>query len=383
MNVKKRSILLKERTNGEQHKLTVFDIDSGVDGPHVYVQSSLHGAELQGNALIYHLLSFLKESRFCGSITVNPMANPIGVNLKAGDYTDGRYNPNSGNNWNRNYLNFTELKDEYTKDEFNVANFVKDHYELSDKEICNSYKNSMKAYLKNRLESPYGVSDDDILAIHLQLMSTQADYVLDLHTGGIATRWLYAPEYSKKSAKDLLFSHTLLIPHEFSGALDEASFMPWLNLAVELKKQGKEFEVLQEAYTLELGSQEKIDLTEGQRDLEGVLNYLFMKGFLLEDPKIDLDRPQYYCPLDDFKTYYAPKGGFLHYDTLPGEFTKKGDSIARVLNLSHVDENLNLDDAITDIDCNSDCIMINMTSSSAVQEGQHIFDVMENYSKYE
>ncbi|MCO4780890.1 MAG: succinylglutamate desuccinylase/aspartoacylase family protein [Candidatus Cloacimonetes bacterium] len=382
MKVTKRTVPLKERTNGENHKLTVFDIESDQEGPHVYVQSSLHGAELQGNALIYHLLAYLKSHSFCGSITINPMANPVGVNLKSGDYTVGRYNPNSGNNWNRNYLNFSELKDEYSKDDFNLPDFIKKNLSLSDKEIVIAYKSFMKKHLEGCLHSSYGVSDDDLLAIHLQLMSTQADYVLDLHTGGVATRWLYAPEYSKDSAKDLLFKHTLLIPHDFSGALDEASFMPWLNLASELKKQNRDFKVDQEAYTLELGSQEKIDLDKAQQDLQGVLNYLYKKGFLLEDPKVDTQIHQYYCNLDDFKTYYAPSGGFLHYDTLPGEFSKKGDSIVRLLNLSHLNEDLNLNQALTPVVCNDDCIMINMTSSSAVQEGQHIFDVMENYSLY-
>ncbi|MCJ8347040.1 succinylglutamate desuccinylase/aspartoacylase family protein, partial [bacterium] len=75
MKVQKETITLKERTNGEHHKLTVFHLDSEQEGPHIYIQSSLHGAELQGNALIYHLIQYLKTHDFCGSITLNPMAN--------------------------------------------------------------------------------------------------------------------------------------------------------------------------------------------------------------------------------------------------------------------------------------------------------------------
>ena len=73
-------------------------------GPKVYVQSSIHGAEVQGNVVIYHLIqSTSKPLPICGEIILVPNCNPVGTNIKAGEYTLGRFDPINGTNWNRGY----------------------------------------------------------------------------------------------------------------------------------------------------------------------------------------------------------------------------------------------------------------------------------------
>ena len=73
-------------------------------GPKVYIQSSIHGAEVQGNVVIYHLIQRLKQMPICGEVILVPNCNPVGTNIKAGEYTLGRFDPVNGTNWNRGYF---------------------------------------------------------------------------------------------------------------------------------------------------------------------------------------------------------------------------------------------------------------------------------------
>ena len=71
--------------------------------PKAYVQSSMHGSEVQGNAVIAALLEHLARERPLGDVTLVPNANPGAIDQKAAEYTPGRFDPTTGANWNRNY----------------------------------------------------------------------------------------------------------------------------------------------------------------------------------------------------------------------------------------------------------------------------------------
>src|SRR5690606_31905720 len=95
----KKTIPLKELPSGDQLSLTLYRITGKQPGPHVHIQASVHGAELQGNLVIMELLRQFKTTPINGSITLIPLANPQATNTKFGTLTQGRYNPITGNNW--------------------------------------------------------------------------------------------------------------------------------------------------------------------------------------------------------------------------------------------------------------------------------------------
>ena len=53
----------------------------------IYIQANMHGAEVQGNAVIFQLLELLKNIELKGDVTLVPYANPVGCNHKNGEYT--------------------------------------------------------------------------------------------------------------------------------------------------------------------------------------------------------------------------------------------------------------------------------------------------------
>ena len=76
-------------------------------------------------------------------------------------------------------------------------------------------------------------------ALAIQRMAVDADLVLDLHTGDRAPRYLYSPEGSVAAARAFGLPFVLEVPARFGGALDEASFVPWQDLADAFRRLGR------------------------------------------------------------------------------------------------------------------------------------------------
>lgn len=374
---------LKQQPNGDFVWLNLFKITSSKPGPHVHIQANVHGAELQGNAVIYNLMKWFKENPFNGTITFVPFANPAGVNQKSGMYTLGRFNPVTGNNWNRNYVDFMSLSAEKTG--FDLKEFVSKNLDSSPEEITSNFKSELFKMCDHFGEQSKtrGQAEDGNFNLLLQKVASPADIVLDLHTGPIATRYLYTAEYQMESAKNFKFPHMLVIPNEFAGAMDEATFVPWFELSEEFKRQGKVLPVNFEAYTVELGSEERISFREAELDSKRILNYLQSKNVhSIDQTDIPLG-PYKLCKLEDYKTYYAPKGGLYEFLQGPGDSFKKDDVIAKSLSFKPIVDGESLDLGTSEVSAVADGIVINHNTSGSIAQGQTLYQVMENYSEYQ
>jgi len=366
-----KKIPVSQMPNGETLSVKVIDIKGDNQGPSCYIQASMHGAEHQGNALIYHLLDYTESHDIQGSLRIIPQVNPLAINTKTGNYTQGRFNPNTGHNWNRLYSNYTDNKS-------SVKQFAKNNINSSDDLIRNNYKKLLFKLLKKEQvsTSSYGKNQNKYHNLILQGLAANFDIVLDLHTAGKATRYLYAPEYLSSRCEYLNFDHNIIIKNIFNGSMDEAAFMPWVNLRTEFKKLDRDYKIPFESYTLELGSEEIISLEEGKKDSHKVLEYLYKKGIIRESGFLEPLKKQYKCHTDDFRSYYAPNGGLYEYYAKPGELIKKGDILAISMQLSNYGSKKQV---IEEIRAKKDCIIINHYTSSSVIEGSEIYQVMENY----
>ncbi|WP_127716186.1 succinylglutamate desuccinylase/aspartoacylase family protein [Halobacteriovorax sp. HLS] len=368
--VSKTLIPIHELPSGDTLKLSVIDIKGPQKGPKCYIQASVHGAEHQGNAVIFQMLKYLESQEIKGSIRIVPMANPAAINSKMGTYTHGRFNPNTGDNWNRLYCDYTKDK------KAEITQFAQNSFDSDNLEIAKEYKKLLSRLLiekKNEILS-YGPKHNGILNLELQNLSLNADYVLDLHTGPIATRYLYVPQYLEQRCDDLNFPHNLIIPNEFAGAMDEACFTPWINLKQAFKDLDFEYHIPFESYTVELGSEERISLEEAQLDLRHILHYLYKRGVVTSDVETPNNSVKK-CLLSDYKTYYAPVGGLYEFNFRPGQVVKKGQNLATIVQLNNY---LSDKEVISYVVAKRDCIVINHYASSSVASGSELIQVMEN-----
>lgn len=375
---------LKQQPNGDYLWLNIFRISSESPGPNIHIQANVHGAELQGNVVIHRLMRWFLENPFNGTISFIPLANPAAVNQKSGMYTLGRYNPVTGNNWNRNYIDFMSKEEKETG--FNLSSFVTKHLESTNEEIINSYKAELFKicdHYEKRNSSRGGFSEDGNFNLLLQKLASPADIVLDLHTGPIATRYIYSAEYQQESAKHFKFPHLLVIPNEFDGAMDEASFVPWHQLSLEFKKQGRDFKNHFQAYTIELGSEERISFSEAELDTRRILNYFMHMGVHDSKQEEIPAGPYKLCKLSDYRTYYAPKGGLYEFVFAPGQAFNKDQVIAKSLSFKPIQDASTLRDAISEVKATESGIVINHNTSGSVAQGQTLYQVMENSSEYQ
>ncbi|MDN3380393.1 MULTISPECIES: succinylglutamate desuccinylase/aspartoacylase family protein [unclassified Pseudoalteromonas] len=363
--ISQENIVVGEVANGLPLTIPVYRLKGDGTGPSVYVQANMHGAEVQGNAVIYQLLEQLKQLNLKGDITLVPYANPIGCNQKSGEFTLGRFDPITGTNWNRMYHCNSEL----------AAKFAEQYSDADDQTLKAAFKAALIDNVEQQLSGPaYRLTTGKRIALNLQKLAHQADIVLDLHTGPISSQHLYCPDYAKQSASYFNIPHVLLIPNDFDGAMDEASFCPWWQLTEQLAKQGREFNVQVEAFTVELGSQEKIDLSAALDDANSILSYLNYKHVFVDAPFQPKQMKRYGCNLDDYFAYYAPMGGMVEYIAPLGGHIKAGDPIAKVLRM----ECYLSEQPLQTLTLDCDAIAILHFASASVNQGTELYKFFTN-----
>ena len=338
-HISQENIVVGEVANGLPLTIPVYRLKGDGTGPSVYIQANMHGAEVQGNAVIFQLLEQLKHLNLNSDITLVPYANPIGCNQNL------------------------------------VTQFAKNHTQYDDATLKSNFKQALIDEVNSKLNGPaYLLNTGKRIALNLQKLAHQADIVLDLHTGPISSKHLYCPTYATDSARYFNIEHVLLIPSDFDGAMDEANFCPWWHLSDALSEQGRELTIPVEAFTVELGSQEKIDLKEALNDANSILSYLNHKGVLQNATNTPADITRYACNLDDYFAYYAPIGGMVEYIAPLGGHIKAGEPIANILRM----ERYLSEQPLQTLTLDCDAIAILHFASASVNQGTELYKFFTN-----
>ncbi|TRX55879.1 succinylglutamate desuccinylase/aspartoacylase family protein [Thalassomonas sp. M1454] len=365
-NFSKELLTVGEMASGVSLTIPVYRLAGSGKGPSVYIQANIHGAEVQGNAVIYQLLELLQKETLAGDITLVPYANPIGCNHKNGEYTLGRFDPITGVNWNRMYHFEQSI----------IEPFAKEFADADIEVIKSAFKQKMLSDIQDKLNhNNYGLTTGRRIAYQLQEMAHQADIVLDLHTGPVSSKHLYCPEYAKDSANYFNIAHTIFIPNGFAGAMDEATFCPWWYLTDAFAKQGRELNFDKESFTVELGSQELIDLDEALIDAQSILSYLQYKNVLSSNNYQPEKMTRYACYLKDYKQYYSPMGGMVDYLAEFGKPLAKGEPLARILRMDNYGDG----DALHYLTLEEDVLPILHFASASVHQGTELYKLFTNY----
>ncbi|WJG10331.1 succinylglutamate desuccinylase/aspartoacylase family protein [Aliiglaciecola sp. LCG003] len=363
----KEYLVVAQNASGRNMNVPLYRFKGSQPGPKVYIQSSIHGAEVQGNVVIYHLIQILKTQQIFGEITLVPNCNPVGTNIKAGEYTLGRFDPVNGTNWNRGYYFDSELVEQF-------ALTVADDEPLAA--MKDRFRQAIKQKIDERLNSTWGLGLAQQLNLKLQQLAFDADIVIDIHNGPVSTRHIYVPEYAKASASLFNIPHVILIPNKFAGALDEATFCHWWTLQKLLAcKTGVDVDLNVEAFTLEMGSQEVIDFDEGKYDASSILSYLNAKHCLVEADYQPKNMQRVAVTLENYKILYTRQGGIVEYMAKPGSYLKEGQPLAKILNVDEL-ENERATETIT---APCDLIPILHFPSASVLSGTQLYKCFTHF----
>ncbi|MBW8184195.1 succinylglutamate desuccinylase/aspartoacylase family protein [Shewanella nanhaiensis] len=364
MRVSQTSLKVGELATGQDLTIPIFSLKAEYGtAPNVYIQANVHGAEVQGNAVIYQLIQLLESYTLRGDITLVPLANPLGINQKSGEFTLGRFDPITGVNWNREYLDH----------KLDIEAWYSENQSLSNDQIIHAFRDCLLESCQTRLNSEWGVTTGHQQAILLQSMAHKADIVLDLHTGPKSCKHLYCPEYDAKAAAFFSIPYTLMIPNDFGGAMDESVFCPWWQLIEFMGTKGRKIEIPVSAFTLELGSQENINLDDALIDAKGILAYLSHRGVITEKVEPAM-MSRHACYLRDYKKYHSPLGGMVEYQAEVGKPLKAGEPLANILRLDLYGS----DKVLTSLKLEQDCVPILHFASASVYQGTELYKVMTN-----
>ncbi len=310
------SMPLLQLSSGDSLSISVFDFE-GKDpaAPSVYFQSALHGSEVQGSLLAAKLVEYFSKHPPQGRVRIVPNCNPLGIIQKRGEYTDGRFDPVRGDNWNRRFF--------WEEDDFSWAD-----YEMACKKLEKSERDQLfRAMLREDLEKKQKQAGGAAqrIAIQLQLLSIDFDRCLDLHCANRSTRHVYVAEFAKEEAKYLSIPFQLIMKKEkFGGSMDEVFFAPW----VARQRRRKDDPIPVAGFTLEFGNHEEVSAKAVKDDLEGVLNYLRHLGTVKGKAKKFSPKQ---VPLEKYHLISAPVGGITSYLVEPGKRVKRGQLLAEIL----------------------------------------------------
>lgn len=348
-----------------------------------YIQANTHGGEIAGNGAIFALIQKLISYDINGTMIIVPHCNPVSLNNQIDHEQQGVYDAATGQNWNRLFKLPADL--DGTEWRVNIREFARSHAQASWDEIKVEFRREIAWALERLRESAStrGLEYSTHVALQFQSLSFDTDIVLDLHTGDLAPRYLYAPEYALKSAPYFRIPHVLAMKNEFAGAFDEVNFCPWWTLWGELKALGRtDIQLDIESYTVELGSLERIDPADMEEDAERILNYLKFRG-MVSGEAVKPTEPVYCCNMEDYLSYVSPASGLAVIAHPPGAMLKAGDQIGYILTMRNFHQLDRPEQAQTPIILQEDGILITRKVSPSVFDGQVLFKMMTNYRTLE
>jgi predicted deacylase len=313
---------------GRQTTLSSLHFGAPGSGPKVFIQASLHAEELPGMLTAYHLRPLLEaadaQGQIRGEVVLVPMANPIGAAQRLQHKPMGRFEFNTGENFNRHYPDFfaritAEVLPTLGSDaQGNVA----------------LVRQAMRRYLEQ------WQPDTELASLRRQLLllSYDADYVLDLHCDCEAVLHFYCEESCWPQlaplAHYLLSRAILLAKNSGSSPFDESLSGVWWRLSKALVASGSTAPLPQACLstTIELRGEAQVEHGLAAQDAQAIANYLRHIGVLHDAPAAAL--PSALCdatPLAGSETLYAPVPGLVVFAAEPGQQLRVGDLVAEVI----------------------------------------------------
>jgi predicted deacylase len=257
---------------GATHEVVAYRFFGSLPGPNIYLQANVHGSEIFGTVLLHQLIDWLTTLLdIQGCITVVPCANPIAVQNIGYDGIMGRWNPYTGENWNRIFSLDT-----------NVVLTKNQQYASAHR-----------------------------LATVLQSLAVDAEYCIDIHTSGARTIphiFRYVHDGDIFAALDAPVHIGWDVADSY-GAFDESLVVPTIGSPKRVH-----------ACTWEVYHHNEIDSSIVEE------RFLQLKSWLLHNWSGTKHTGSIarYVPMSDAFHLIAPYAGYLTWHIKPGTCVQKG-----------------------------------------------------------
>ena len=255
------------RCRGPLDRFTAFTSAHQSAKGKIYIQSSLHADEMPGMLVAWHLKQRLAELEAAGrlrsEIVLVPVANPVGLEQVLMDVPLGRYDLESGQNFNRWFVDLSEA----------VGNEIEGL--LGDDPQRNL--ELIRSSLRNALAQQTASTQLQSQRLILQRLACDADMVLDLHCDFEAVAHLYTtPEawpQVEPLARYIGAEASLLATDSGGQSFDECFTLLWWQLK---ERFGEHFDIPLGSFsvTVELRGQGDVNHPLASLDCQALIDYL-------------------------------------------------------------------------------------------------------------
>ncbi|MCQ9471762.1 M14 family metallopeptidase [Pseudomonas alliivorans] len=290
----------------------------------VYIQASLHADELPGMLVAWHLKQRLAEldnaGRLLGEVVVVPVANPIGLEQVLMDTPLGRYELESGQNFNRGFVD--------------LGQHVGDEIEARLTQDASRNRALVRDSLLSALNAQTATTQLHSLRLTLQRLACDADMVLDLHCDFESVEHLYTTPEAWPKVEPLsryLGAQASLLATDSGGqSFDECFTLVWWQLQ---QRFGERFPIPMGSFsvTLELRGQGDVNHSLASRDCQAIINYLIDFGLIDGERQMPPELLYPATPLAAVEPVATPVGGLLVFCAMPGEHVDAGQLIAEII----------------------------------------------------
>lgn len=312
---------------GSQRLLTSFHFGPADCGRKIYIQASLHADELPGMLTAWHLKRRLLQLETDGVLTAEivlvPVANPIGLAQRVTGQPLGRFELDSGQNFNRHYPSLA------------AEAFARVRDRLGDDAGANT--RLIRRTLPGILAGRTARSELESLRLTLLALAIDAEIVLDLHCDARAEVHVFTiPQMWSRCeplARYLGACASLLATESGDQPFDEACSTLWLELAELAARETPDARIVPScmAATVELRGEADVSHALAEQDAEALLHYLCAAGAIDRPapPAPPLRHPA--TPLAGSADLCAPHAGMVVYLARPGDALAIGDPVAEVI----------------------------------------------------
>ncbi len=294
--------------------------------PKVYIQASLHAEELPGMLVAHHLRALLQTAeaagQILGEIVLVPVANPVGLAQRLDHKPMGRFELDTGENFNRHYPDLAAA----------IAPALQDRLGADPQANVALVRQAIAAYLAQWTPT----TELQSLRRTLLTLAHDADTVLDLHCDCEGVMHFYCEESCWEALSPLahlLGSQAILLAKNSGGGpFDECLSGAWWRLSDILNTPIPQGCC---STTIELRGELDVSHAHAQGDAQAIYAYLQHAGVLACAPGQSRPViPAPLCaptPLAGSETLYAGAPGVVVFAAQVGQTLAVGDLVAEVI----------------------------------------------------
>lgn len=320
-----QSIPLEGATPGARFTIAAHRFGTPGARPKVYVQGGLHADEMPGmmaaHALIQRLDRMDRDGAIAGEIVVVPAANPLGLGQSVLGSAVGRFDLDTGGNFNRHYPDLATGA---------LAILGGDIPSDGDAAVI-AIRQALVGALAEA--APANLADRQRHA--LLSLAIDADIVLDLHCDSVAPVHLYMPTALWPRGEPLArwLGAELVLLADVSGGepFDEACSTPWWHIKQTLGAAADHVPMACLAVTVELRGGAETSLDLAGRDADGLIGFLAHEGALASPKRHLPDLSASVRPLAGVAYVQAPIAGIPVTQVRLGQEVAAGERVATLV----------------------------------------------------